>query len=212
MALQDMLRWLLPREDQFYKYLAQQAALAHKGAAALGGFRDGQSVKAVNEAVQTIEHEGDKVFYDMEEELGRTFVTPIDREDLQLLSKELDDILDLTNSAARVASLYGVDVPTEPMKKLITTLIAATAQIEVAIGKLIASDYPAVLATVRTIRQHEKEGDAVFRATLSDLFHDPTVDAKELLRQKGVLENLEHAIDRCELLAHTLAHLAVKHG
>ncbi len=212
MALQDLLRWLIPREDQFYSYLLLQAAESRKGALALGEFRNGKSALEVSAAVQAHEHEGDRIVYEMENALGRTFVTPIDREDLQRLSAELDDILDLTNSAARAATMFGVETPTQPMTHLIGVLIDCTGHIETAITKMTQNDYAAVLATVRIIRQLEKDGDAVFRTALSRLFHDPSVEAKVLLREKEVLEDLEHAVDRCEHLAHTLAHLAVKHG
>ncbi len=65
-------------------------------------------------AVQDLEHKGDNIYHQMEEALAKTFVTPIDREDLQKLSAELDDILDLTNGAMRTAVLYGVEKPTLP--------------------------------------------------------------------------------------------------
>lgn len=212
MALQDLVRWLLPREQHFFEYLSKQAAVAHRGAIALGGFKSGKRIEDVQAAVQQLEHEGDKVVHELEEALGNTFVTPIDREDLQHLSSELDDVLDLTNSAARACLLFGVQKPTEPMIQLIDLLIQCTAQLEEALPKLGKHDYAGLMATSRAIRQLEKDADAVFRSALSRLFHDDDVDAKSILREKEVLENLEHAVDRCERVGHTLANLAVKHG
>ena len=58
----------------------------------------------------------------------------------------------------------------------------------------------------------EKEGDAVFRGAVSVLFHDPSVDAKMLLREKEILEDLENAIDKCDHVAETLTNIAVKNG
>lgn len=212
MALQDLVRWFLPKEDHFFLFLEKQAVTAHKGAKALAEFKPGKRIEDVQSAVQILEHEGDKVVHELEEALGKTFVTPIDREDLQKLSAELDDVLDLTNSAARACALFGVVEPTTPMTQLIQLLVQCTAELESALPLLRTHDYAALMNQTRGIRQLEKDADAVFRGALSRLFKDESVDAKDLLREKEVLENLEHAIDRCERVAATLANLAVKHG
>jgi predicted phosphate transport protein (TIGR00153 family) len=212
MALQDVVRWFLPKEDHFFRFLEQQAVTAHKGAKALAEFKPGKHIDDVTAAVQLLEHEGDKVVHELEEALSKTFVTPIDREDLQQLSAELDDVLDLTNSAARACKLFGVTEPTTPMMQLIEILVKCTAELESVLPRLGKHDYAGLMQASRSIRQLEKDADGIFRSALSRLFHDAKVDAKELLREKEVLENLEHAIDRCERVAGTLANLSVKHG
>src|ERR1700761_6805182 len=115
MGLQSVVRFLLPREDHFYDFLERQAIVAHKAPVCLRAFGEGE-VSRVREAVQILEHDGDKIVHEMEEALARTFVTPIDREDLQKLSSELDGVLDLTNGAIRACVLLGVDKPTDAMK------------------------------------------------------------------------------------------------
>jgi uncharacterized protein Yka (UPF0111/DUF47 family) len=77
---------------------------------------------------------------------------------------------------------------------------------------LARNDYEQLIAAGRTIREHEKAGDTVFREAVAALFHDPEIDAKSLLRNKEILEDLENAIDKFELVAERLKHLAVKHG
>lgn len=212
MAIQDLVRWLLPKEDHFYRFLERQAAIAHLGAQALATFTPGSDIQDVQTRVQMHEHEGDKVVYELEDALQKTFVTPIDREDLQKLSAELDDVLDLTNSAARACALFGVKSPTEPMTKMVAVLVKATAELERCLPLLRQHDYAGLMVASRGLRAMEKEADQVFRSALSALFRDDTIDAKTVMREKEVLENLEHAIDRCERVALTLAHLAVKHG
>src|SRR5262245_60045523 len=114
MGIQAAIRWLLPREDHFYDFLERQAKAAHEGARALAKFStNGTTAAQARDAVQVIEHEGDKIVHEMEEALAKTFVTPIDREDLQKLSSELDTVLDLTNGAIRACVLLGVEKPTE---------------------------------------------------------------------------------------------------
>ena len=123
MGLQAVIDWFLPKEDHFFTFLERQATLASECAQALSRFRDPNvSAEEVREAVQVIEHTADGVLHEMEDALARTFVTPLDREDLHVLATELDDIIDMMNHAARVSVLYGVGRPTEPMVKLMDTL------------------------------------------------------------------------------------------
>lgn len=211
MALQAFVRWLLPREDQFFDFLEKQAVVANQAALVLAGSRD-DDAKSVRERVQQLEHQGDKIVHEVEEALAKTFVTPIDREDLQRLSSELDTVLDLTNGAARACDLFGVDRPTEPMLKLMNVLVECTAVMKTALPKLREHQYESLIEDTRALKKLEKDGDAIFREAVSRLFADPTIDAKVLLREKAVLEDLENAVDHCDQVAGTLAQLAVKLG
>lgn len=213
MGIQDVIRFFLPREDHFYDFLERQATAAHEGAKALSKFStNGQTAEQARDAVQKVEHEGDKIVHEMEEALAKTFVTPIDREDLRSLSSELDTVLDLTNGAIRACVLLGVEKPTEPMKGLIEIIARCTGKIAEAMPKLRKHQYADVVAAARELRKIEKEADIIYRNAVSSLFKDPSVDAKVLIREKTVLEDLENAIDQCDSIADTLANLAVKHG
>lgn len=213
MALQDLIRWLLPREDHFFDYLEQQADVAHEAAQAMARFReDGMTAEKLTEAVSELEHRGDAVVGDIEDALARTFVTPIDREDIHKLSNDLDDVVDLMNLAARTCHLLGVDRPTQPMLQLIDTLVEATRQIKEAVPMLRRRAYGHLTGLARTLRQLEKDGDQTFRQALKQLFQANNLDVRQLLREKEVLEDLENAIDCCDHVAETLGSLAIKHG
>lgn len=212
MGIQAIIRFFLPREEHFYDFLEQQARAAHAGAKALSKFStNGTSAEEAREAVQKIEHDGDRIVHEMEEALARTFVTPIDREDLQKLSAELDGVLDLTNGAIRACVMLGVEKPTEPMKKLIAIIVKATERLNEAIPKLRRHQYAEIVSDARELRKIEKEGDVVYREAISKLFQEVS-DAKVLIREKTVLEDLENAVDHCDSIADTLANLALKHG
>lgn len=212
MGIQDVVRWLLPKEDHFYEFLQKQAQVAHDAALVLREFVDADSGAEVRTRVQELEHKGDELFHGLEEALAKTFVTPIDREDLQKLSSELDDILDLINSAVRAASLYGVERPTEAMKRQFELLVECTRIINDAMVYLRKSDYEKLIEVIRGVRKLEKDADTAFREAMSHLFKSEEIDAKRLLREKEVLEGLENALDHCDRFAGTLANLAVKHG
>ena len=213
MSLQDVIRFFMPKEEHFYDFLEKQAKVAHQGAKALAKFTDNvQSAEEARTAVQKCEHEGDAIVHAMEEALAKTFVTPIDREDLQRLSSELDTVLDLTNGAIRACTMLGVDNPTEPMKKLVTILVECTHRIDVVIPKLRRHEYTEIVACTRELRTIEKEADTVYREAISSLFKDSAVDAKRLIREQTVLEDLENAIDQCDSIGDILANLAIKNG
>ena len=212
MGLQSVVRWLLPKEDHFYDFLEEQARLCHKAAQELSTFRDGRKATEVRDAVQLVEHAADDVVRKMEDALARTFVTPIDREDLHRLSSELDDVTDLTNLAARATSVYGVARPSEAMRGLIDLLVQCTAILSAAVPKLRKHAFGELMDDNRKLREMEKRADVIYRGAISGLFEDAAVDAKELLRQKEVLEDIERAIDHCDNVADVLANLAVKHG
>src|SRR4051812_40000682 len=135
MALQSLIGWLLPREDHFYGMLEDLAALTHESAKALERFKERPAAE-VRQSVQAIEHQADDVVRRMEDALARTFVTPLDREDLHRLTSELDDIVDLANLTARALQLYNIERPTEAMLQLMTNLVVVTALIKDAVPRL----------------------------------------------------------------------------
>ena len=213
MSIQDVIRFLLPREDHFYGFLEKQAKVAHEGAQALAKFTDnGHTAEEARAAVQKCEHEGDAIVHAMEEALAKTFVTPIDREDLQRLSSELDTVLELTNGAIRACTMLGVEEATEPMQKLVRILVDCTHRIDTVMPKLRRHEYAQIVTCTRELRKIEKDADTVYREAISSLFKDSSVDAKKLIREKTVLEDLENAIDQCDSIGDILANLAIKNG
>jgi uncharacterized protein len=212
MFLQSLIRWLLPKEAHFFDYLERQAVIAHQAVNVFARFKEGVSLVEIRNDVQDLEHQGDEIVHQMLDALARTFVTPIDREDLQMLSKRLDDITDLLNKAARVCVLFGVEKPTKPMQGMIEKLQVTTAVLKDAVPHLRSHQYQALIDASRKINELERDGDTVFRDALSDLFHDPKIDAKTILREKEVLEDLEKCMNRCDQVAEDLMNIAVKNG
>jgi uncharacterized protein Yka (UPF0111/DUF47 family) len=204
------VRWLSPREERFYDLLERQAQIAREGAAALAAI-DGDA-KAVRDRLEQLEHAGDAVVAEVDEALARTFVTPIEREDIQRLSSEMDDVIDLATLAARSFVLFGVERPSAALSRLLRTLAEASAVLDRALPKLRRHAYDELLEAAREVRRLEKDGDATFRAAISELFHDRAIDGKQLIREKELLEDVEAAIDHCHRVASTLSNLAVKHA
>lgn len=213
MSIQKLIRRILPREESFYDLLENLARLANSSAVELT--RLGATPcepKAVAQAVQEIEHQADSVFHEVETALAKTFVTPLDREDIHQLAFEIDDVVDMVNLSARTFVMFHLSQPSEPMVALCDTLLRCTEALGAALPLLRRHDYDGIIAAGRVIRGIEKEADSIFRNAVSSLFQDAAIDAKQLLREKELLEHIEDAVDRCDRLANTLCNLAVKHG
>lgn len=211
MAIQSLIRFLLPKEEHWYDMLEEQARLGHAAAQALLAFKD-RPAGEVQTAVQALEHKADDVVRRMEDALARTFVTPIDREDLHRLTSELDDIIDLMNLSARSFSLYHLERPTPPMLLIMEKLVQATGMIAEAVPHLRKHEFDQLIGGGRKVRAVEKEADTVYRDAISKLFSETHPDFRELLKQKEALDHLENAVDHCDNVADLLANLAVKHG
>jgi len=212
MGLQAVIRWMLPRDDAFYALIERQSVLLDEAAQALAQFGNGSAPARVHETVRELEHQADAIVYEIEDHLARVFVTPIDREDIQGLATAIDDIIDYINLTARTFVLFGVPRATPPMVEMMQILVKMATVLREELPALRHHEYGKLIAAGRVIKQLEKDGDRIFRNAVSDLFHDPAMDAKVLLRDKEVLEDLELAIDKCETVAERLKHLAVKHG
>lgn len=206
-----LLRMIRPRADHFYSYLERQAQLALEAARVLEGITKADAnAEAVRNRIQELEHEGDTQVHGMLDALSATFVTPIDREDLQRLSKRIDDILDLTNATAKACVTFGVEKPTPAMRLLISKLVESTDLLNQSVPKLRTHHYPEAIRICARVTISEKDGDVVYRDALSALFRDPNIDAKTILREREVLDDLEKAINRCEQVADLITTVAVK--
>jgi uncharacterized protein Yka (UPF0111/DUF47 family) len=148
----------------------------------------------------------------MEDALARTFVTPLDREDLHRLGGQLDDIIDLTNLTARSFGLYHIDKPSKAMVDIMKYLVSATRILKEIMPRLRKHEYAELIEGCRDVRKVEKEADQVYRAEISHLFSEVHEDFRELLKQKEALDQLENAVDSCDDVADLLSNLAVKHG
>jgi hypothetical protein len=213
MAIQGLIRFLLPKDDGWYDMLEELGRLGHEASKALLQFRD-QPAARVQEDVQILEHKADDVVRRMEDALARTFVTPIDREDLHRLSGQLDDIIDMMNLSARSFTLYNLEKPTPAMLQLMERLEVATRTLSEAIPNLRKHEYQALIDEGRKVRAIEKEADVIYRNAIRGLFSSDQlpIDPRDLFKQKEALDTLENAVDHCDNVADVLANLAVKHG
>src|SRR5436190_5102872 len=132
MLIDRFVRFLLPRQDQFFALLEELAVKIEAAAAVYAELESATArgqIEAVAARIKPIETEADAVCQRLYQEIDRTFVTPIDREDLARLTKALDDVVDGMEHTAAFAALYRFDTLTDPMRELVRINVAATAEI-----------------------------------------------------------------------------------
>ncbi len=157
--------------------------------------------------IKELEHEGDRLTYDIVDLLNRTFVTPFDREDMYRLASVLDDICDHIDEAAGNILLYGIEEVRPKAKEQGNVVLRATEKIEEAVGLLQGFKDPR--RQLAALRDLEDEGDRLNREAVSELFHS-NGDAISVIRWKDIHEHLEEAVDACENAADVLEAIFVK--
>lgn len=213
--LQQLIHWFLPAELHFFDYTDEAAEAASQAAQLLAALTRAEGREAQLKKVDEIrdcEHAGDEALRRMTEALHQTFVTPIDREDLYLLTSSLEDISDYVSATANHLTTHDLQQLPSGSQELADLVAKATVEIREAV-RLLRKDRssPRVREAVRTVGYIEHEADVIFRLRLGDLFAHET-DAIRLIKVKEFLEGLENAVDRCHSAAKVLETIAIKHG
>lgn len=215
MWIDRLVRFLLPRGEQFFTLLEQLADKIEATAgvfAELGRATGPDEIAAVAAKLKPIETEADGVCGAIYQEIDRTFVTPIDREDLARLTKVLDDVVDAMEHSAAFATLFRFDALTPPMRELVRITAAAAGEVaRAARGLRRFADPDSVKAPSVAVHALENEADVLYRAATAALFTDG-VPAVELIRQKDMLFSLEGGVDQCEDAMDAIRSVVVKNG
>ena len=215
MFLDRIVRFLLPRQDFFFALLEEIGGRITASAIVFAELADASSheqFESIAGRLKPIETEADKLCHKVYEELDKTFVTPIDREDLAHLTKALDDVIDGMEHAAAFADLYRFDTLSGPMRQMVRITVQAATELTRAVANLRKFGDPEALRA-QTVAVHtlENEADAVYRAAVEYLFSNGA-DAKELVRQKDMLFSLEAGVDQCEDAMDVIRSVVVKNG
>ena len=202
------------RENEFLQLFERSAENVHAAAKLLLALlTDFQDVANRVQQLQNLEHEGDDYTHTLMDRLAKTFITPLDREDIQRIATRLDDVLDNMNTAAKRLLLYKVTQIPEDAKLLGKVLVDATALLIEAMKNLkdLKKHDPIIHGCIQ-IHTLENEGDRLMQHALADLFNAPNPDAVEIIKWKDIFQMMEKATDRCEDVADAIQTVVVKHG
>src|SRR3990172_8818374 len=204
---------LIPKKEKFFEMLQKASQNLSVTAAEFKKLLENyseldQSVKKLKD----LEHEGDIITHEIMDKLNRTFVTPIDREDIHALTSGIDDVLDLIDETAGLMKLYYIQKPTPALFKQTEILIKAIEELGKAIKSLEdLKNSRRLLDYCIEVNRLENEGDELLGATLAELFKQ-NIEPLEVIKLKEIYEHLEQALDKCEDIAVIIEGVVVKNA
>ena len=204
---------LLPRETSFFDFFERHAAMTLLGCEELLGLATtGANIPARAKRIKEIEHECDTITHHCVEALHKTFITPIERDDIYRLISKMDDIMDYVEAAAERIALYKLTVMPTDLRDLADVLLRACKELEQAL-KLLRNleNAEAISKKCIDINRLENEADAILRAAVARLF-DEEKDVLTIIKWKEIYENLENATDRCEDVANIIEGVVLEHA
>lgn len=201
---------LIPREEKFYDDFKAMADQLRHGARLLEEMMASDPPIADKAyEIKEVEHKCDFLTHEIIQRLNKTFVTPIDREDIHSLARALDDIMDAIDDTAALIPLYHI-VTIRPGTRELTRILSESAdQVRLAVEALEKRD--GVLEHAVEINRLENEADRAHHKAVAQLFEEER-DPIAVIKWKEILDLLEDATDRCEDVANLLENVVVKHG
>src|SRR5260221_3771559 len=201
---------LIPREERFYDDFTAMAEQIQHGAELLDAMMaPDRPLWDKADEIKEVEHKCDFLTHEIIQRLNRTFVTPLDREDIFGLARALDDVMDAIDASASIVRLYHID-SVRPGARELTRLVRDSAEQVVAAIKALEQRNGVSQRAVE-INRLENEADRAHQAAVSALFKDER-DAIVIMKWKEILDFLEQATDRCEDVANVLEGVVVKHA
>ena len=204
----------LPKENRFF-FLLHQSTMNIQQVA--GRFQDlmenFENVEAKVKEIKELEEFGDQIIHDITQSLHRTFVTPIDREDILALAGRLDDVIDAIDEAAQYTLEYSIEEPTECARHLCTIIVKCADELEQAVGLLSSrgSKLKDILPMAVEINRLENEADRVASRAMGSLFSNG-FDVVHILKWRDIYNDMEEATDRAEDAANVLEGIVLKHS
>lgn len=202
---------LFPTEETFLPQFNRAAEIIVKAARELDALAADLSDMEVRvQRIKHLEHEGDEVAHQTFAALGRTWITPIDREDIHTLVSSLDNILDDVDAVAARLVIFRIQQPTREMKVATELIVQSVQAIQRAVALLgDMKNSKQIIDACIEIKRLESEADSLHRMAIGKLF-DSEKDPIHLLKWKEIYEFLEMATDRCEDVANVLEQIVLK--
>jgi uncharacterized protein len=203
---------LIPRDTVFYDLFEKQAGLVTEAAWLLVDLTENfANVKEKRHAIEKLEHKGDQVTHDIYDQLNRTFITPLDPEEISRLASTLDEVLDYIDGAAEMMQYYSIESTDSHMIELAKLIHQSTREIESAVKSIRSIKDPRYIEErCIEVNRLENLADDVLAQAVTELFK--TTDAITIIKLKDIYEQLETATDNCEDVANTLSDIAIRHS
>lgn len=205
---------LKPKEEKFFALLNEHAQLCKDGANLMREAFEGKIEKeAALAEITKMELAADQLVVDTTDRLKKTFITPMDREDIQLLIEQLDNTIDDIKEIMDKMCMYHVGQPTEGAIALATIVAKCLKEIEKSISYMgnLKKSYLKVEARAQKVLDLEERGDDIYHEEMAKLFTECT-DPIEIIKWKEILNSMEDVIDGCEKLVGTFRRVVLKYA
>lgn len=210
---------LLPRDGNFFVMFNQHAECVVTAAEALSklvaNYEDLELRERYTREVDDAEHAADRITHEVNKTLHKTFITPIDREQIHTLINTMDDVADLIQDSSETMALYDVQHTTDEIVRLTDLSLKCCQRMRHAISLISDLSKPATaeaaLKTCEEIDQLESDADRVMRSAMSKLFRSD-IDVREVIKLKAIYELLETITDKCEDVANVIEGIVLENS
>ncbi|HYL20535.1 MAG TPA: DUF47 family protein [Gemmatimonadales bacterium] len=201
----------LPREEEFFDLFVGVANRNKEAAAHLRELFEAPPERRTPhvEAIKRLEHEADQLTHEVVNRLDRTFITPLDREDIHQLASDLDDVMDAIDSTARRSQIFHLTAAPGGVKQLTEVIERMVAVLAGGVSRLKKGND--VMRFCVEAKKLEEEGDAIYHEALGSLFEKER-DALEIIKWKEIYDKLELTLDQGEDVANVLESITIKHA
>jgi predicted phosphate transport protein (TIGR00153 family) len=203
--------WVIPQDRGFYDLLEKESSNVLLGAEKMEeAVKSFDNMQARSKEFKDIEHRGDEIVHEIYERVNRSFITPIDQEDLTKLASLYDDVLDYMEAVMNRLVLFEIGSPTEPMRQFVGINRAAIEQVHNVFVNMRHVNKSEIDRSVIEVDRLENEADDVLNEAVAALFK--SADVIEILKLKEIYEYLETVTDKCEDLSLVIRDVMIKHS
>ncbi|KQP17936.1 DUF47 domain-containing protein [Pseudorhodoferax sp. Leaf267] len=210
---------LMPRDGNFFEMFNQHADRIVEAARAfsqlVANYNDPHLREQYNRDVDNAERAADRVTHEVSRVLHKTFITPIDRDQIHSLINSMDDVADLIQDSAETMALYDVRVMTDEIRRLTELSVKCCERVRDAVRMLANIAEPATaeaaIKTCEEIDKLESDADRVMRSAMSKLFREEP-DVREVIKLKAIYELLETITDKCEDVANLIEGIVLENS
>jgi uncharacterized protein len=215
MSLNALMRWLKPREMVFFDLLESAASNVYQASQLFDReIRTGDPVRfaELRRQMKDLEHIGDDYTREIMDRLNQTFVTPIDREDIMELAHAIDDVVDKIHAVCERLILYRISHVMPAVTEMSSIIVEGSGEILHLIRSLRnMSNQKEIRDRIRRVHTLENKADSIYHAALAQIFENPK-DPIELIKWKELLEQIEDATDKIELVAKVIGSTVMKNA
>jgi predicted phosphate transport protein (TIGR00153 family) len=211
-----IIKALLPKEERFHTLLARDTANLEKAVklfAEIARTSNFEERRAKVLELKSVEHDGDLITREVFDALNQSFITPFDRDDIQSIAIDLDDILDYLEGAAQYLVLFELHDSPDELRQFADILVAMIQQIDSATGLMwdLATEKQIREIVVR-VSELENQADLLHNTVVADLFKSTGRNPLEIMKWREVYSSLEEAADACRDFSNIVANVVVKYA